>query len=163
MARSAPLPAQSPTSDVGLADTFTFLHLSKRGGNVGECLGQKRQNTHSRGRLGWRTRWPSMESAGMRYEEWRRIKRIWGSLDSGLLHYQQTTDIWRQNLHMTGFWGHRGVSCSVHGFFHTALYQGTDESLPEMSLGDFYWQTKKHPKHKKILLCEMPMLKAGSD
>lgn len=82
-----------------------------------------------------------------------------GSLDSGLLEYQQTTDVWRQNIHMMGF-EETGIYPAVYtDFLHTALYQGTDELLPGMSLGDFYQQSKKHPDQKQNSAAKCPCSK----
>lgn len=78
-----------------------------------------------------------IESPGIGYEEGRRTKRIWGSLGSGLLEYQQTTDVWTQNMHMMGFEDTGTYPAVYMDFFHTAHYQGTDELLPGMCLEDF--------------------------
>lgn len=115
---SAPPPAQSPTFGVGLGDTFTLLCLCKRGGDVGEGLGEERQNTHSRGSLGWRARWPSVGRVTRDGVWWRKKNpEILGGV-SGLRITRISTDnrCLEAKYSHDGFWGNRDVSCSVHGF-----------------------------------------------
>lgn len=53
-------------------------------------------------------------------EEGRRTKRIWVSLDSGFLEYQQTADVWRQSMHMMGF-EDTGMYPAMHMYFFILL------------------------------------------